>query len=691
MKSSNLLFSCPKCQGNLQQTATQWHCDSCQTDYPIRDGIHDFRCARWDYYFNPVPRKEMTDMIEDSRQGQPWYKTIRRFMGHVKHNPDWIDNLTADGRYAWKLLLDMPPNGRMLDLGCGLGNLTRNLAPHTGQLYAMDLTWERLAFAKRRFELFNAEDDVVTLAGGDGANLPFPDASFDCVALSGVLEWVASDGDTDDASQPKLAKAARMFFSYFGEKHPRTVQLKFLKEIKRILKPSGQLFVAIENRLNAEYFGGRPDHHSNLLYGSLLPRFVANVYSIVSSKQPYRTYTYSVAGYRRLFKAAGFDSQQFFGLFPGYSHLAETRPLETKKSIWQINSTEKSESLKDIVKRNKFFVPAYGIIATQSDAKSVSLIERIAEKIQTQIQAQTGLTLSTCRVTAKEKGVLFGNLDEQPVVVKIPFSDNAARGESRHAALVKNLMDTPRLSSIVPAPVTSGETQNVCFYVERRVAGEPLGEKLSAENRSAYLQAILEMHSILNPNLRDRDPIELVGETFSRVVEQPLQKVLAVIDRPDLAAGAKQFFRDQLMGARVLTGLEHGDFSVSNIFVSDGKVSGLLDWECADHNGLPILDAFNYLDSAERQLNRGMTIADTVPLLANLTWPHPDEQQYLAGLAESYGIDRRHHAGFAYLYWLRHVAQQLDSTLIYDIKAIEQRVISVLQGWINAPSRVAVV
>ena len=31
---------------------------------------------------------------------------------------------------------------------------------------------------------------------------------------------------------------------------------------------------------------------------------------------------------------------------------------------------------------------------------------------------------------AKEKGVLFGNLDGQPIVVKIPFSDNAASAEA---------------------------------------------------------------------------------------------------------------------------------------------------------------------------------------------------------------------------------------------------------------------
>lgn len=632
----------------------------------------------------------MTEMIDDSRQGQPWYKTIRRFMGHVRHNPDWLDNLTADGRYAWKLLLNMPPDGRMLDLGCGLGNLTRNLAPHTGQLYAMDLTWERLVFAKRRFELFNPDDDVVTLAGGDGPNLPFSDGSFDCVALSGVLEWVA-DGESEDPSKSKLAKVAGMFFSYFGEKHPRAVQLKFLREIKRILKPTGQLFVAIENRLNAEYFGGRPDHHSNLLYGSLLPRFVANVYSIVSSRQPYRTYTYSVAGYRRLFRAAGFGAQQFFGLSPGYSHLAEARPLETDKAIWQSDIGEKTGGLKDALKHNKFFVPAYGIIASQSNASSVSLIERIAENIQSQVKTKGKLVLTTCRVTAKDKGVLLGNLDGQPIVVKIPFSESAARGEARHSALITSLVELPGFSSILPVPLTSGEIQNLRYHVESRIPGVPLLEKLTTSNRSAFLSPITETLRLLNPNLRNKESVQLTGETFARLVDRPLQKVLAVLDRPDLAVSAKQFFRDQLEGAKVWTGLEHGDFSVSNIFVSEGKVSGLLDWESADPDGLPILDAFNYLDSVERQLNHGATMADTIPMLANLAWKQPEEQRYLARLTESFGVDRRHHAGFAYLYWLRHVAQQLDSNFIYDTKAVEQRVIFVLEGWINEQPHAAVV
>ncbi|MDQ3259213.1 MAG: class I SAM-dependent methyltransferase [Pseudomonadota bacterium] len=237
----------------------------------------------------------------------------------------------------------------MLDLGRGFSNLTRNFAPHTGQSYAMNLTSKRLTFTQRRFELYNHDNDVVMLAGGDGPNLPFPDAGFDCVALPRVLEWVA--------------------------------------------------------------FGGRPDHHSNLIYGSLLRRFVANVYSIVSSKQPHRTNIYSVAGYRRFFKAVGFDIQQFFRLFSGYNHLAEIRPFRTRKAIWQVDPGENPRSFKYALKSSKF------------SFRLTALSLRIASHRPHRAQG---------------KGVLFGNLDGQAIAVKIPFSDNSARAEAMQSPIERD-------------------------------------------------------------------------------------------------------------------------------------------------------------------------------------------------------------------------------------------------------------
>src|SRR5687768_4395026 len=291
-------FRCPRCAGELGEVAEELICARCDQRFPRRDGIIDFRLARRDYYFNPVPRAEMADLIREAPTVS-WDASVRRFLRFVRTVPGWVDNVSTNGRYAWKLFLDLPPRGRFLDFGCGLGSLTQNFAPHVGEVVALDLTWERLQFAQQRFARFNSNDRITVVAGGDGPRLPFPDSYFDGIALSGVLEWIGDDFDVYSLSGSRVTKAVKMLATFFGQRNPRRTQLRFLRELRRVLKPAGQLFVAIENRWGYEYFTGRPDHHSGLRYGSLLPRFLANAYSIASSRRhPYRTYTYSYWGAR---------------------------------------------------------------------------------------------------------------------------------------------------------------------------------------------------------------------------------------------------------------------------------------------------------------------------------------------------------------------------------------------------------
>src|SRR5690606_617055 len=127
----------------------------------------------------------------------------------------------------------------------------------------------------------------------------------------------------------------RMLAYQFGARGPRGIQLAFLREIRRVLKPSGQLFVAIENRYNYEDFTGRPDHHSRLKFGSLMPRTLANLYSIAVRRAPYRTNTHSIAGYRKLMREAGFPETEFIGFFRGYSQLNEIVPAAIDLPRWR--------------------------------------------------------------------------------------------------------------------------------------------------------------------------------------------------------------------------------------------------------------------------------------------------------------------------------------------------------------------
>jgi ubiquinone/menaquinone biosynthesis C-methylase UbiE len=98
------------------------------------------------------------------------------------------------------------PGMRVLDLGTGVGAMAAALARrHPGiELWGLDIRAAQLSQAK-------ALHPVATYVQGDATRLPFPDASFDRVHASWVLEHIA---------QPE----------------------RVLCEVRRILAPGGQCF-----------------------------------------------------------------------------------------------------------------------------------------------------------------------------------------------------------------------------------------------------------------------------------------------------------------------------------------------------------------------------------------------------------------------------------------------------------------
>ncbi|MDT3680105.1 MAG: methyltransferase domain-containing protein [Burkholderiaceae bacterium] len=653
-------------------------CVECGATYRVDDGIIDLRTHRNDYYFNPVPREEMRQLTVSGKTS-PWPLTIRRFLESVNHNPDWLDNLVADGRYAWQLFLKFSPDSRVLDLGCGLGNLANNIAGNVAHVYALDLTYERLQFAHLRFDKSGVGERITLLAGGDSEHLPFPDQSLDCVTLSGVLEWVADD-DSWGREGSKLQKAVAGVRSFFGASNPRRTQLRFLKEIRRVLKPEGQIFVGIENRLSYRYFGGRPDHHSGLWYASLLPRFAANLYSIVANRRPYRTYTYSYAGYSRLLKEAGFPVQEFIGLNPGYSNLTELIPFQTNGNLWKAPRS----SGRHAIKRGRNFVPAYGIIGSQKASDRPTLAEQLAFAISRDFRSAGGsIHFSSFGVTGKHKGIIRGSVGDASIVVKVPFGMAATSGCESNYAFLEESKANGRLSGLLAEPLGRGKVQGMRYFVERRVKGRLLATALTVENAPSFFSAASRLLETLNPRLLPGGPLSPTGELFRLQVSDPLEQVRAAVEGSTLADDLQRYFENHLGGLSACCGIAHGDMSVSNIFVEGPEVSGIVDWDAVDRAGLPILDALGYTDSVRRLLASGESTASNVARLADWKQLDPVEREFLGSWYERSGIPVAKHAAFVSLYWLQHVAQQLHHGLQYDRPAIDQRIEKVFERLIQ--------
>lgn len=80
----------------------------------------------------------------------------------------------------------LPKDGKVLDIGCGAGFISNQLAGDGYDIYGIDQSAGSVAVARRHAPL----DARVHYAAGDAYALEFPDASFDAVMLLDFLEHV---------------------------------------------------------------------------------------------------------------------------------------------------------------------------------------------------------------------------------------------------------------------------------------------------------------------------------------------------------------------------------------------------------------------------------------------------------------------------------------------------------------------
>ena len=159
----------------------------------------------------PVPRSK--------QEAKQLYDRISRF----------YDYLTGafERKYAEMALerLSVQEGETVLEIGFGTGHCLKRIAQsvgQTGKAYGIDISSGMMRMTKRRLEKAQLIDRV-ELCCGDAANLPYDDNTFDAAFTSFTLELF----DT-----PEIPKV--------------------LKEIKRVLKPTGRLGVASISRENGE-------------------------------------------------------------------------------------------------------------------------------------------------------------------------------------------------------------------------------------------------------------------------------------------------------------------------------------------------------------------------------------------------------------------------------------------------------
>src|SRR6266498_5006086 len=113
----------------------------------------------------------------------------------------------------------LTPDSRLLEIGCGAGNLLLQAVIKDSYPVALDLSMQALTFVRSRLQEAcqgaDAPRDFVCIQAV-GELLPLPDSSFDCIILSEVIE------------------------------HLETPQVS-IREAARVLRPGGRLLITTPN------------------------------------------------------------------------------------------------------------------------------------------------------------------------------------------------------------------------------------------------------------------------------------------------------------------------------------------------------------------------------------------------------------------------------------------------------------
>ncbi len=308
-----LPLCCPSCGTPLAVDDEAAACSApsgCGRSFPRRQGILSFGDPS--FFYGELSRERTRSLIDHARA-----TTVASAIEAIEdpQKRSWMRSYVLDdSRGDWQFFVDLgdrdPSEALLVDVGSGFGAVARSFAPHVGTVCAIDGTLERLevsALCARDQGLEN----VVPLHA-DALTLPLPQGVADAVVVMGVLEWVPLADEQTPVEQ---------------------VQLRFLRQVARILRPGGQLVLGIENRWGYNYLLGEADEHTGVWGTNLLPRRMADRRMRAAKGRPFRNYTYGRTALAALLAQAGLEVEETLAAIPKYRAPDMTATLRTSTPL----------------------------------------------------------------------------------------------------------------------------------------------------------------------------------------------------------------------------------------------------------------------------------------------------------------------------------------------------------------------
>ena len=633
------VYCCPDCLGGLIDSLESMQCLSCRKDYPVVDGVHLFSTG-WECCYGGVPIDVMRRILARA----PLVGWREALMEHEQKTESSYSNdiRVSPLRSGFKFLLDRFETGSVLECRCGMGTVTTSLARNFATVYATDPSMEYLQFTRIRTRQENLRNVTLFCSGG-ARHIPLPDKSLDVIVANGVLERI-----------PEYC---------FGE--PRSAQLEFLKELRRVLKKDGILFVGVENRFGYGYLMGQKEDQTGLRFAAPIPRKISNIYSRTIRGKPYRTYTHSRSGYQSLLKSTGFPVVDFWGLVPDYREIEKVIRLSDETMVrGSLSNRTVAKRIRNLALKPMLssVVGSFGILAGTKTA--TPYITRLLAHLSEKYLNGENVTISQYITTSTGSVQVHFSRGDEKYIAKLPLS---AKYERRFEASVRNFewlehsQEAWPTAFLIPRPIARGKYLGQSFLVEPVVVGESLDHLVErADVRKRIFPQLCDYLALLCKSTRK--PGGSWGQILAQSVRQYGSLLLDGYRRiappdPQLehTIGA---LPDYLMfGTPPGQGFHcaiHGDFWPGNIMVNKEtmRLTGILDWGRFEVGSLPFLDLLDLLSKHDEEVEDSRWAHNIVNLHKSISAGSQDTA-LLRDYAGRIGVPRDLISKFLIVYWIK--------------------------------------
>jgi SAM-dependent methyltransferase len=461
------------------------------------------------------------------------------------------------------------------------------LAKYYDDVWSLEAVKERIEFQKIRQE----QDGInnINFVRADLLHLPFPNNYFDLVVANGVLEWAG------------LSDCSR---------NPREVQLDFLKEIKRIMKPKGCLYIGIENRFGFPFILGGKDH-SGLPFTSLLPRKLSDVIVKISGKageyrqgdqikkwENYRTYTYSYWGYRKILKDAGFIQAKLYWTL-AYNAPKHAGKFYDESFNYFLNLTrENSNNASNIgslltslgvnlpgwvIKLGLPFICPSFLIFAYKENQNISFESKLLEL---DLPNSSFLRMSGSHGISSKINYFLINDGNPSSIIKFP----------RFKEVTSLAFEEKRMAQFNPLNIRKDVIDNVAVFIEPVIKGaQPKLYNLSHNQKVLYW--LLDFQRKTQNGYWDFEQLEAKIIALCNF----LSEIHLDNEIRSRTGQRMELFMKSLQCVKIQRTSEHGDFFAGNMLIGEDDQVYVTDWEFYQEDGEPLFDfVFFILDTSTK-------------------------------------------------------------------------------------------